>query len=180
MSQQLPPITLILGGARSGKSAHAEGLIEAVGGGVYVATAESFDTEMRDRIHVHQKRRGDQWQTIEEPLDLSGAIARARLAGSGAPVLVDCLTLWVSNLMAADKEIDQAVSLLIETLGHSGSPTPDTPVVLVSNEVGLGIVPDNELARRFRDHAGYVNQQIAAVADRVIFVAAGLPVILKE
>ncbi|MBT3558582.1 MAG: bifunctional adenosylcobinamide kinase/adenosylcobinamide-phosphate guanylyltransferase [Rhodospirillales bacterium] len=173
MTEQLPPVTLVLGGARSGKSTYAERLIEATGRGVYIATAEAFDDEMRDRIGTHQQRRGAGWHTLEEPLDLCGALVRA--SDIGAPVLVDCLTLWLSNLMAADKEIDQEALRLIETLQNL-----NVPVVMVSNEVGLGIVPDNKLARDFRDHAGLLNQQVAAMADRVVFIAAGLPLTLKE
>ncbi len=174
-SQQLPSVTLVLGGARSGKSIYAESLIEEVGGGVYLATAQAFDAEMQDRIGTHQDRRGSLWTTLEEPMNLSDAILDAATVGAGAPVLVDCLTLWLSNLMAADKSIDQEASILIETLRNS-----TIPVVLVSNEVGLGIVPDNKLARDFRDHAGKLNQQIGAMADRVVFIAAGLPLTLKE
>ena len=173
MTEQLPPVTLVLGGARSGKSTYAERLIEATGRGVYIATAEAFDDEMRDRIGTHQQRRGAGWHTLEEPLDLCGALVRA--SDIGAPALVDCLTLWLSNLMAADKEIDQEALRLIETLQNL-----NVPVVMVSNEVGLGIVPDNKLARDFRDHAGLLNQQVAAMADRVVFIAAGLPLTLKE
>jgi len=170
----LPALTLVLGGARSGKSAYAEKFVEAVGGGVYLATAEARDQEMHDRIDVHQARRGDVWITVEEPLDLCSALIRGLEIGSGAPILVDCLTLWLSNLMAADKEIDQQANSLIETLTSLTA-----PVVMVSNEVGLGIVPDNALARRFRDEAGKLNQRIADAADRVVFVAAGLPLVLK-
>ncbi len=174
-SQTLPQVTLVLGGARSGKSTYAEALVEDAGGGIYIATAQAYDQEMKDRIGLHQDRRGEQWKTLEEPIDLAGALARAGESESGMPVLVDCLTLWLSNLMAVDKDIDQQAALLIETLQNSA-----VPVVLVSNEVGLGIVPENDLARAFRDHAGRLNQQIAAIADRVIFVAAGLPLIMKE
>lgn len=171
----LPALTLVLGGARSGKSMYAESLIEAEGEGIYLATAEARDDEMRDRIHRHQMRRSSSWQTIEAPIDLCGALCAGAAAGERPPILVDCLTLWVSNLMAADKEIDQEVSRLIETLRN-----PKVPVVMVSNEVGLGIVPDNALARRFRDVAGTLNQQIAALANHVVFVAAGLPFVLKD
>ncbi len=169
----LPPLTLILGGARSGKSSLAEHLVEAAGGGIYLATAEAHDAEMSERILLHRERRGELWHTLEEPLDLAGALREGNKLGKG-PVLVDCLTLWLSNLMAAQKDIAQETDALISTLNEI-----DAPVIMVSNEVGLGIVPDNALARSFRDEAGRLNQQLAGVADRVVFVAAGLPLQLK-
>ncbi len=165
-----PSLTLVLGGARSGKSAYAEGLIEAAGGGIYLATAEALDAEMRERVQDHRSRRGNLWRTVEEPLDLSGALR----ANGDNPILVDCLTLWLSNIMAAGGDIEYELTLLISTVSECRA-----PVVVVSNEVGLGIVPDNGLARAFRDHAGRMNQQLAAVADRVVFVAAGLPLVMK-
>ncbi|MDA1323387.1 MAG: bifunctional adenosylcobinamide kinase/adenosylcobinamide-phosphate guanylyltransferase [Proteobacteria bacterium] len=168
----LLPVTLVLGGARSGKSQFAENLIAAAGHGAYIATAEARDTEMRARIDRHQKRRGQSWHTIEAPLDLVEAITRVQ--EKGAPVLVDCLTLWLSNLREAGRDIDgETDSLLSCLLGIR------CPVVIVSNEVGQGIVPVNELARRFRDQAGLLNQAVAAIADRVFFVTAGIPVQLK-
>lgn len=172
MSSCLPPVTLILGGARSGKSVHAERLI---GGqpAVYLATAQAFDDEMAERLRLHRERRGDHWTTVEEPLELVPAL-RAH-SGGGRPILVDCLTLWLSNLMLAGRDVPAACTELAATL-----PELAGPVVLVANEVGLGIVPDNALARAFRDHAGRLNQQIAAVANRVVFIAAGLPLTLKE
>lgn len=169
----LPGLTLILGGARSGKSAYAERLVEARGGGVYLATAEALDGEMQERVKLHRDRRGDQWQTMEEPLDLSGAIERAASEYCSA-ILVDCLTLWLSNLMAAERDIEQETGTLVSAL--SGC---QVPVIMVSNEVGLGIVPENALARAFRDEAGRMNQRLAEVADRVVFVAAGLPLVMK-
>ncbi len=166
----LPSLTLVLGGARSGKSAYAESFIEAAGGGVYLATAEALDAEMQDRVQIHKRRRGDQWRTVEEPLDLSGALR----TNGDSPILVDCLTLWLSNIMAADRDIEYETKALISTVSECKA-----PVVMVSNEVGLGIVPDNAFARSFRDQAGRMNQQLAAVADRVVFVAAGLPLVMK-
>jgi adenosylcobinamide kinase/adenosylcobinamide-phosphate guanylyltransferase len=164
--------TLVLGGARSGKSAHAERLVEAAGGGTYLATAEALDREMAERVAHHRARRGDLWRTVEEPLDLVGALQASAVAGR--PVLVDCLTLWVSNLMFAERDLETETARLVAALpGLAG------PVVLVSNEVGLGIVPDNALARRFRDAAGRLNQAVAAQCDRVLFIAAGLPLVLK-
>jgi len=168
----LPPLTLIIGGARSGKSRHAERLVEAAGGGIYLATAEPGDEEMRQRIRAHRARRGSAWETIEEPRDLAGALLGAGAAGR--PVLVDCLTLWLSNLLMAECDVAAECQALLTAL-----PRIAAPVLLVANEVGLGIVPDNDLARRFRDAAGRLNQDIAALADRVLFIAAGLPLVLK-
>lgn len=168
----LPDVTLILGGARSGKSAHAEALI---GGceAVYLATAQAFDAEMVERLRLHRERRGPNWTTVEEPLELVAALAAH--CRPERPVLVDCLTLWLSNLMLAGRDAGAEAKALAAALpGLAG------PVVLVSNEVGLGIVPDNALARAFRDHAGRLHQDIAAVAQRVVFVAAGLPLVLKD
>ncbi len=173
MSNKIGKITLVLGGARSGKSTYAESLVEAQGRGLYIATAEVFDDEMEARVSLHKERRGELWTTLEEPLDLPGAIERN--AGPDHMLLVDCLTLWLSNLMATEKDVDTETEFLAETLLQAKG-----PVVLVSNEVGLGIVPDNKLAREFRDHAGRLNQRIAAVADKVVFIAAGLPMIMKD
>ena len=170
----LPRLTLVLGGARSGKSAHAERLAESQPGAcVYLATAEAGDEEMAQRIALHQARRGGRWRTVEEPLALTQALAEnARADGC---VLVDCLTLWLANLMSRGLEPERETAHLVEgCAGLRG------PAVLVANEVGLGIVPDNALARQFRDAAGRLNQAVAAAADRVVFVAAGLPMILKQ
>lgn len=167
-----PRTTLVLGGARSGKSAYAEGLL-AGGPAVYLATGQAFDEEMAERIRQHRDRRGGDWHTVEEPLDVAAAIER--LGAPGLPVLVDCLTLWISNLMHAGRDVDRAAAELAEVLA-----APPGPVVLVSNEVGLGLVPDNAMARAFRDHQGRVNQRLAAICRRVVFVAAGLPLILKD
>lgn len=180
MPDALPRITLVLGGARSGKSAHAEALVVSQPGPwLYVATAEAGDAEMAGRIAAHRARRGAHWQTLEEPLDLAGALARGTGGDSGAgpvgAVLVDCLTLWLSNLLAAGRDPAAEARRLLESL-----PGVAAPVVFVSNEVGLGIVPDNALARRFRDEAGRLNQAVAAAAGRVVFVAAGLPLVLKD
>ena len=169
----LPSVTLVLGGARSGKSRHAEALCEAAAAsGTYCATATAGDAEMAARIAAHRARRGPFWRTIEAPLDLAGAIRDA--SAPHAPLLVDCLTLWLSNLMLAGRDPEaEAAALEAACAGLAG------PVVLVANEVGLGIVPDNALARAFRDAAGRLNQRMAARADRVVFVAAGLPLVLK-
>lgn len=165
-------LTLVLGGARSGKSRYAEELIMALPAPwTYVATAQALDDEMTARIGEHRGRRGPRWRAIEAPLDLARAIAAAP---APAPVLVDCLTLWLSNLMLADRDIDAEIARLEQALAAHTA-----PVVLVSNEVGFAIVPDNALSRRFRDHQGRLNQRIAAQADRVILVVAGLPMFLK-
>jgi len=170
----LPAITLILGGARSGKSRHAERLVErAADCGTYCATAEPGDAEMAERIATHRARRGGFWRTVEAPLTLAATIrAESR---SDRPVLVDCLTLWLTNLMLAGREIEAEVAALAAALCDAAG-----PVVLVANEVGLGLVPETPLGRRFRDEAGRLNQEIAALADRVVFVAAGLPLVLKR
>jgi adenosyl cobinamide kinase/adenosyl cobinamide phosphate guanylyltransferase len=164
-------ITLVLGGARSGKSAYAEGLLAGLPSPwVYIATGEAGDEEMRARIAEHQARRGPNWITHEVPLRLAEALG----AAGERPVLVDCLTLWVSNLMFAEQDIAAACEDVGRALVQRKAVT-----VLVSNEVGLGIVPDNALARRFRDEAGRVNQRLAKIADRVVFMVAGLPMIVK-
>jgi adenosylcobinamide kinase/adenosylcobinamide-phosphate guanylyltransferase len=169
----LAPLTLVLGGARSGKSRHAEMLIEAHGRGLYLATAEPGDAEMAERIAQHRARRGASWTTREEPLELAAALIRD--ARADRPILVDCLTLWLSNLMLAGRDLDGATHGLVDALGVLAG-----PVVLVSNEVGLGIVPDSALARRFRDAAGRLNQAVAGVCQQVVLVTAGLPLILKQ
>ena len=173
-SPALPKVTLVLGGARSGKSRFAEGLIAGhPGRPVYLATAQGGDAEMAARIRRHRARRSDGWTTIEEPLELPRALASA--TRDNAAVLVDCLTLWLSNLMAAGRNAESETQALVDALPGLGA-----PIVFVSNEVGLGIVPDNAMARAFRDHAGFLHQAIAAAADRVYFIAAGLPLLLKK
>jgi len=166
-------ITLLLGGARSGKSRLAEQLAEERPGRlVYIATAEAWDDEMKARIAEHKSRRGDRWHGIEAPIAVA-EVLRALPPDTGA-VLVDCLTLWLSNLMHAGRD------LAAETAGLLGAINAvNFPVLLVSNEVGLGIVPDNKLARDFRDAQGRLNQAVAAAADHAIFMAAGLPLVLK-
>ena len=166
-------IILVLGGARSGKSAFAESLIDQCGfAKAYLATGQVFDDEMNRRVGLHKARRGPEWELAEEPLDLCGALSR--IASPKRAVLVDCLTLWVTNLMMAERDqVDEANALAtaLKTL-------PGT-FVLVSNEVGQGIVPDNAMARAFRDHSGLLHQKVAAMADEVYFVTAGLPQKLK-
>jgi adenosylcobinamide kinase/adenosylcobinamide-phosphate guanylyltransferase len=167
------PTTLVLGGARSGKSAFAEALVRADGRArVYVATGTAGDREMAERIAAHRGRRGADWRTIEEPLRLTEVIARE--ANQQTVLLVDCLTLWLSNLMFAERAFEDETGSLIRALEQAAG-----PVVLVSNEVGLGLVPDTPLGRRFRDAQGRLNQAVAAVAPRVVFVAAGLALDLK-
>jgi adenosylcobinamide kinase/adenosylcobinamide-phosphate guanylyltransferase len=161
----------VLGGARSGKSRHAEQLLtQSPAPWVYVATAQPFDDEMRARIAQHQARRQAGWHTVEVAIDLAGALDQA----AARPVLVDCLTLWLTNLMLADHDIAGATADLSAALDRRGAPT-----ILVSNEVGLGIVPGTPLGRAFRDEAGMLNQRIAARADRVLFMVSGLPLIVK-
>jgi adenosyl cobinamide kinase/adenosyl cobinamide phosphate guanylyltransferase len=163
------PLTLVLGGARSGKSRQAEAVVTALPAPwVYVATAEARDEEMGARIATHRARRGAGWTTIEAPLDVAGALATPH------PVLVDCLTLWLTNLMLGGHDLEAARAALDAALGLRNMPT-----VLVANEVGLGIVPENALARAFRDEAGRLNQHLAAQADAVLFMVAGLPMRVK-
>ncbi|MCC7274361.1 MAG: bifunctional adenosylcobinamide kinase/adenosylcobinamide-phosphate guanylyltransferase [Alphaproteobacteria bacterium] len=169
----LPTLTLVLGGARSGKSRYAEQQVEeAAASGLYIATATATDREMAARIRHHRERRGPFWTTVEEPLHLAHALETHALPGR--PILVDCLTLWLSNLMAEGRSVEAATDRLIATLADL-----PVPVVLVANEVGQGIVPDNALARAFRDHAGRMNQRIAAAAERVVVMMAGLPMTVK-
>ena len=164
---------MVLGGAASGKSAFAEQLVlRQPGRPVYIATAQAFDDEMAGKIDIHRARRGADWTTIEEPLDLCGAIAGAD--AEDAVVLVDCLTLWLNNLMAADRDVKAATAELVQAMRRARG-----KIVFVANELGLGIVPENAMARAFRNDHGALNQAVAAAADRVVFVAAGLPLVLK-
>lgn len=168
----IPHLTLVLGGARSGKSRHAESLIEALPPPwAYVATAQAYDGEMRARIAEHRARRSRDWLTIDAPLALPEAI---RTVPERRPVLVDCLTLWLTNLILAEHDTVAAGRELI-----GACEAVPRPIVLVSNEVGLGIVPENALARRFRDEAGRLHQNLAARAGRVVFMVAGLPMQVK-
>jgi adenosylcobinamide kinase/adenosylcobinamide-phosphate guanylyltransferase len=165
--------TFVLGGARSGKSAFSEGLIEASGmDAVYLATGRAWDNEMSARIAQHKERRAANWVTIEEPLDLVGALQKE--CSDTRAVLVDCLTLWLTNLIMAERDIQTETARLLAAIREIKG-----AVVLVSNEVGLGIVPENRLARAFRDHAGRLHQGVAAAAATVYFVAAGLPLKMK-
>ncbi|RWD28261.1 MAG: bifunctional adenosylcobinamide kinase/adenosylcobinamide-phosphate guanylyltransferase, partial [Mesorhizobium sp.] len=156
----------------SGKSAHAETLVTASPSPwAYIATAEAYDDEMRERIALHRARRGEGWATVDAPLDLAAAI---EALPDHEPVLIDCLTLWLTNHMLAERDLDAECRRLVDVLSR-----PRGPWFVVSNEVGLGIVPDNALARRFRDAAGRLNQQVAAVADTVLLMVAGLPLKVK-
>ncbi len=165
-------LTLIIGGARSGKSTYAEKLVAAhPAPWTYIATAEAYDQEMRLRIAEHKVRRREGWETFEAPMELAEALEKIP---PGRPVLVDCLTLWLTNQMLAGSDTEAEARRLTKVL--SG---PRGPWVVVSNEVGLGIVPENALARRFRDAAGRLNQGVAAVADQVVMMVAGLPLKVK-
>ena len=163
-----------LGGARSGKTGFAERL--AMGAGIrpaYLATAQALDSEMRERVESHRRQRKGRFETVEEPLDLAAALETA--AGQHDVILVDCLTLWITNLLGAGRDVASAVDQLSDALSGIES----ARVILVSNEVGLGIVPDNPLARTFRDLAGSTHQRMAEICDDVYFVVAGLPLTLK-
>lgn len=170
------PTTLVLGGARSGKTAYAQQRAESIAAPMHrrlvmIATAQAFDDEMQDRIARHQADRDEHWTTVEAPLDLIGAIAALT---SGDVAVVDCLTLWVSNLMASEGDIEATFEALIEAVIACPA-----DLLLVSNEVGWGIVPDNAMARAFRDHAGRLHQRLAKVAEETVLVVAGLPLRLN-
>jgi adenosylcobinamide kinase / adenosylcobinamide-phosphate guanylyltransferase len=168
----LSPLTLVIGGARSGKSRFAEGLVTATTRPRrYIATAQAWDDEMSARIAQHQVNRGEGWITAEAPLDLAAALAQAAPQDA---VLIDCATLWLSNHLLADHDLEDHSTRLLDALAACPA-----PVVIVSNETGFGIVPDNALARRFRDAQGRLNQQLAAQAGLVVLVVAGLPMVLK-
>lgn len=172
MTGSLAFLTLVIGGARSGKSAFAERLLVGTGRPRrYIATAEAWDDEMRQRIAQHQRDRGGDWITVEAPLDLPTALA---LAQAGECVLIDCATLWLTNHLLAGHDLSAETERLVTALGACPA-----PVVIVSNETGWGIVPDNALARQFRDAQGRLNQRIAQEAGLVVTVIAGLPMVLK-
>lgn len=168
----LPALTLVVGGARSGKSRIAEQLVTATGRPrLYIATAQAFDDEMRDRIARHQVDRGPDWTTIEAPMNIAEALEKCKPKFT---VLLDCATLWLTNILLDGQNIRETCNALVDTLCKSPA-----PVVVVSNEVGWGIVPENRLAREFRDAQGRLNQMIAARAGLVVGVMAGLPIVLK-
>ncbi len=172
--------SLILGGARSGKTRRALGLAATRTHPVYIATAEAFDDEMAERIAAHRAERGSAWTTVEAPIELAAAIDEvgrvSRETGRTAEtaIVIDCLTLWLSNLMHAERDIASETESLLAAMSRSYC-----PVLVVSNEVGLGIVPDNAMARAFRDHQGRLNQAVASAVPVVEFVTAGLPRRLK-
>jgi adenosylcobinamide kinase/adenosylcobinamide-phosphate guanylyltransferase len=167
-------ITLVLGGTRSGKSNFAQSLAEESNRQlVYIATAEAFDEEMSDRIARHKQDRGSRWTTVEEPLDIAAVITAH--SNQETTLLIDCLTIWLSNVMLAGQDVAAAVDGLAQALSRASA-----SIVLVSNEVGSGIVPESTLGRQFRDEAGWMNQRIAAAAEDVALITAGLPLWLKR
>lgn len=168
----LPFLSLVLGGASSGKSAFAEGLLTDTGRPrVYVATAQAFDSEMQTKIKIHRAQRGPDWRTVEEPLDMAAALAGI---DADCVVLIDCATLWLTNHLLAETDLDSAADGFCAALAACPA-----PVAVVSNEVGQGIVPDNALSRRFRTAQGSLNQRLGAQAGLVVAVMAGLPMVLK-
>ncbi len=172
MTDTLPDLTIILGGARSGKSAFAERLAGLAGlEKVYIATAVPFDDEMETRIAEHRVSRGEGWLNIEAPDELPDALKNAP---DGAVVLVDCLTLWLTNRMMSDADIEAETGQLLDAVELAG-----TPVIMVSNELGMGLVPEGEFSRKFRDAQGRLNQRIADRASLAVFVVAGQPLVMK-
>ncbi len=171
-AEKLPHFCVVTGGARSGKSRFAESLVRSTGRPkVYIATAQAWDDEMRDRIAQHRADRGHDWQTVEAPRDLAATLAHIP---ADACVLVDCATLWLTNQLLADADLETESDALLHAVSACAA-----PVVVVTNEVGWGIVPDNALARKFRDAQGRLNQRMAAKAGLVVAVMAGLPLVLK-
>lgn len=172
MSNGFPKLSFVFGGAASGKSNFAENLAQSAGRDlVYIATAQGLDEEMQAKIKKHQNARGQKWTTIEEPLDLKAAVTRAPTASI---VLIDCLTLWLSNAMHAELDVKAELQQLLHLIA-----TLNTPVICVSNEVGLSLVAPTKLGRVFQNEQGRLNQAVASQADLAVFVAAGLPMVLK-
>ena len=168
----LSHLTLVIGGAASGKSAFAEHLVIATNRPrIYLATAQVFDIEMKDKVDRHRDQRGADWDTVEAAFDLAPVLCGA---GADQIVLIDCATMWLTNHMLADNDLEAAQTALVHTLADCAA-----PVVIVTNELGLSVVPENALARRFRDAQGRLNQRLAAEADLVVNVIAGLPQVLK-
>lgn len=174
-SKRKNKITLVLGGARSGKSTYASRLAErCFKRPLFIATAEAFDSEMTDRIARHRSSRGPEWSCIEEPLDVAGVLQGLPAGRDG--VLLDCITVWLCNVLVKEgaAAIEKRKSALISALKEM-----KCDVIVVSNEVGQGIVPGNEIGREFRDYAGWLNQDLAAAADTVVFLVAGIPLVIK-
>ncbi len=170
-------LIVVTGGARSGKSAEAMRLAQPFERRVFIATAEGFDDEMRERIERHRRERGDRWQTVEAPLDLAGAILA--VAEPGAAVVVDCLTVWLGNLMHRDPSTTEGSPPCLEMLAALRRARA-ARVILVTNEIGMGIVPEDSLSRHFRDVAGRLNQDVAAIADRLILMVCGRPLTIGK
>ena len=173
----MPDIYYVTGGARSGKSSFALQLAAPYVKRVFLATAETFDDEMRQRIGKHREERGEQFTTVEEPVALDRALRQ--LPEGTDVVLLDCLTVWTGNLMhygegKGDEEIEKQIGLFLDALRH-----PPCDIILVSNEVGMGIVPENAMARRFRDIAGIINQRVASLATEAWLLCSGMPLRLK-
>lgn len=171
-----PGVHLVIGGARSGKSTHAEMLaMQCIPPWIYLATSKVLDKEMAERVSLHRKRRGKDWRTIEEPVKLVEAIRTATIQGN--VVLVDCITMWITNILLSNEhKLNEELEHLLSYLGN----TLSIPVIVVSNEVGLGIVPENELARMFRDFSGITNQRLAFIARTVTWLIAGIPLVIKN
>ncbi|SIS96837.1 bifunctional adenosylcobinamide kinase/adenosylcobinamide-phosphate guanylyltransferase [Neptunomonas antarctica] len=167
-------IRFIIGGARSGKSRYAEKLAsDSRKKVVYVATAQAYDDEMKARIQHHKEQRPDAWQTFEEPIYISNVISN--ISFSSHCILIDCLTLWMTNLLCENQNIAASKKSLLDALSHT-----ESDIILVSNETGMGVVPLGELTRRYCDEAGWLHQEIAAVADQVVLMVAGIPVVIKD
>ena len=170
-------IIFVTGGARSGKSDFAQGMAEKIEGKrVFVATAQAFDEEMAERIQKHQENRGTRWDALEEPINLGGAIRS--ILGQYKTILVDCLTVWMSNLLLEYQDQNERISEIVDDF-FSGLSESDETIIVVSNEVGMGIVPDNKLARDYRDQLGFLNQRMARKADEVYVLFSGIPVKIK-
>jgi adenosylcobinamide kinase/adenosylcobinamide-phosphate guanylyltransferase len=175
MSEKSGGIVFIVGGAKSGKSSFALAKAETFAGRkAFIATAESLDDEMKERIQRHRDQRGENWETFEEPKEMARVLKEVKVGYSAA--LIDCLTLWLSNLLHSRQDPDREIAFFLSALREGGHP----PFFIVSNEVGMGIVPENALARRFRDLAGRLNQEVAAIADEVYLVTAGIPLRIKS
>jgi len=169
-------ITFVFGGTRSGKSSYAYRLADKTfKRPVYLATAEALDNEMKQRIALHQKQRGAKWESVESPLDPAGVLVDKKLKCDG--ILLDCLTVWLSNVLLkrGEKALAPAIKVLLRAMKDSR-----WPLIVVSNEVGMGIVPESKLGRIFRDYAGWLNQDMAELADEVVFVVSGVPIVLKK